>query len=74
MWCCKKKCCKCHKEIHLARVCIQERRNNNMNPLDNSTSSLSADNTTEINLIKSQIINKYIITIDIEGKKKLHEM
>ncbi|XP_073967497.1 uncharacterized protein [Choristoneura fumiferana] len=65
----KSTCRKCQKEGHLARVCLQGRRSNNTNLLDYSTSSLSANSTAEINLVKSEISDKYIIPIEIEGTR-----
>lgn len=68
----KSTCLKCQKEGHLARVCLQRKKvnENETNLLDNSisTSNVSIDNTGEINLIKSELSDKYIITINIEGR------
>lgn len=61
-------CRKCQKEGHLAKVCLQRRERNETNLLNNSTSSLSTDSAGEINLIKGEISDKYIIPILIEGK------
>lgn len=59
-------CLKCQKEGHLARVCLQPEKNTYQ--LDDSSSSESNDSTGDINLIKSEIAERYMIPIQIENK------
>lgn len=59
-------CLKCHKEGHLARVCLQ--RNTDINQVDDIISNRSHDSIAEINLIKSEMTDRYVITINIENK------
>ncbi|XP_047987904.1 uncharacterized protein K02A2.6-like [Leguminivora glycinivorella] len=65
----KSTCIKCQKEGHLARVCMQRTERNQTNLLNHSTSSVSTDGMADIHLIKSELSDKFIITVDIEGKK-----
>ncbi|XP_059058843.1 uncharacterized protein K02A2.6-like [Achroia grisella] len=62
----KSVCMKCNKTGHLARVCLQ--RNTNMNKLDDTTSNTSDENMGDINLMKSEISEKYMIPIKIENR------
>ncbi|KAI5642995.1 hypothetical protein NE865_05036 [Phthorimaea operculella] len=59
-------CRKCQKQGHLARVCLQ--RNVNTHQLDESTSDVSDENIAHINLLRSGILPKYFVTIQIENK------
>ncbi|CAH1110059.1 unnamed protein product [Psylliodes chrysocephalus] len=62
----KSTCLKCKKTGHLVRVCLQ--RNLNTNQLDENSSNISIESTGDINLIKSEISEKYTITVKIENK------
>lgn len=51
----------------LAWVCLQ--RNKNTNQISDSTSDVSVDSTAGIDVIKNEISEKYMITVNIENKK-----
>ncbi|KAL0879388.1 hypothetical protein ABMA27_003149 [Loxostege sticticalis] len=60
-------CHKCKRKGHLARVCLRSLYKQDTNQLENSITS--DESTCDINTIRSEIPEKYIITVEIENKK-----
>ncbi|KAL0881999.1 hypothetical protein ABMA27_001748 [Loxostege sticticalis] len=60
-------CRKCKRKGHLARVCLRSLYKQDTNQLENSFTS--DESTCDINTIRSEIPEKYIITVEIENKK-----
>ncbi|XP_028177592.1 uncharacterized protein K02A2.6-like [Ostrinia furnacalis] len=58
-------CRKCQKVGHLARVCLKRTQTNQ---IDDGLNSVSDESIADINLIKSEVTERYMITITIENR------